>query len=150
MMTARCVLIGPDDSLDLLEAAPEMFRRQADPYNGDTSEFVIHRATVSSVGMRGLAACAAVLATDRYPPNHLAGRLVRGLGGPDRYWFGRMILCGYRLENGGETVLCGLDDSQCRLITDVLRSGGRPRPRPGENVLVRWLLDRVTVSHSPW
>ncbi|QRX90220.1 hypothetical protein [Streptomyces noursei] len=97
-MTARCVLIGPDGGLDFLEAAPEMFRCEADPYNGDTSEFVMHRATVSGVGMRGLAACAAVLATDRYPPNQLAGRPVRALGG---------------------TALCGLDDSQCRLITDV-------------------------------
>lgn len=116
-MDIRFVLVSPGTSgLTIREAAWDRLWQAADPYGGVTSEFVIHRVSRAGLGMQGLVADAAWLAKDRYPPNHLAGQLVGALGGPDRYWFGDVVICGLRLGDTGEPVLCGLDDNQCRLV----------------------------------
>ncbi|MFE6691023.1 hypothetical protein ACFVFQ_31725 [Streptomyces sp. NPDC057743] len=116
---SRYVVVNPDGNMDIREAALQELRQMVNPYGGDTSDFVIHRAFGPNAGMRGLVADTAGLAKDRYPPNHLAGRLIDALGGPDRYWFGSLAICGYRLGIDGELLLCGLSDSQRHLITQV-------------------------------
>ncbi|GAU69772.1 hypothetical protein SSP35_14_01060 [Streptomyces sp. NBRC 110611] len=112
-------MVRPETGMTIREAALEELRREVDPYGGKASDFVIHHASGSIAGMRGLAADTAGLAKDKYPPNRLASRLIGALGGPDRYWFGGVAICGYHPGNEGEPLLCGLSDSQCHLITQV-------------------------------
>ncbi|MFE6690233.1 hypothetical protein ACFVFQ_27655 [Streptomyces sp. NPDC057743] len=115
----RYALVSPDADLDIQEAVLEALPQEVNPYGGHATDFVIHRAFGSSAGMRGLVADTAELAKDRYPPNRLATRLIDALGGPDRYCFGHVAICGYRLGQEDELLLCGLSDSQCHLITQV-------------------------------
>lgn len=67
-MGPRYALVRPETGLVIREAALKVLRREVDPYGGDAFGFVIHRASGSSAGMRGLIADTAMPAKDRYPP----------------------------------------------------------------------------------
>ncbi|MEU9125014.1 hypothetical protein AB0C96_35110 [Streptomyces sp. NPDC048506] len=113
-------LINPDTSLDFRGGLPDLMLRGADPHHGMTSEFTIQRESLARNGMHGFFAHAAGLGRDKYPPNHVAGPLIAALGGPDRYWFGSLTICGCRpVAATGRAELCGLSMAQQRLIAQV-------------------------------
>ncbi|ARF53147.1 hypothetical protein [Streptomyces gilvosporeus] len=95
--------------------------QDTDPDHGTHSGFTIQRDLWGSAGMRGYVGGDISLGANGRPPNHLAGSLITALGGPDRNWFGDVIICGSRTApDSGERELCGLTEAQERLISHVL------------------------------
>ncbi|MFJ3921575.1 hypothetical protein [Streptomyces sp. NPDC090022] len=119
-MTGTYALISPDGSLQFRDGAAEHMGEDADPHNGAPSGFTILRPSWGARGLHGHVGDSSALARDVYPPNHVAGRLVAALGGPERYVFGNLTICGSHIPQGSEEPeICGLSEAQQRLITAV-------------------------------
>ncbi|MFR9676907.1 hypothetical protein [Streptomyces sp. TR02-1] len=112
-------LISSDGRLELREGVVTRMDQDTDPEQWAAAGFLIHRATWGTPGLEGRIGRGSLL-SGSYPPNRTATMLVAVLGGPEKYVFGNLAICGVRAtSNSRDPTLCGLTAAQQDLIRDV-------------------------------